>query len=115
MASVATGGVTNVVVSSNLGAAPPPVNQPDGTDADHVALLSRYPGVTKGMIHQIGGLLVVHSGRVHNRVFVSVLGYQPGGRNSNDDLRKDLSSALGDFSLTPAPGWEWPAPMGAAR
>jgi hypothetical protein len=55
MASVATGGVTNVVVSSNLGAAPPAVNQPDGTDASHVALLSRYPGVTKVMMHKLGG------------------------------------------------------------
>ena len=115
MASVATGGVTNVVVSSNLGAAPPAVNQPDGTDASHVALLSRYPGVTKAMIHQLGGLLVVHSARVHNQVFVSVLGYQPGRPNSNDDLRRDLSRALSDFSLTPAPGWECPTPVDAAR
>jgi len=115
MASVATGGVTNVVVSSNLGAAPPAVNQPDGTDASHVALLSRYPGVTKAMIHQLGGLLVVHSARVHNQVFVSVLGYQPGRPNSNDDLRRDLSRALSDFSLTPAPGWECPTPVDTAR
>jgi len=115
MASVATGGVTNVVVSSNLGAAPPAVNQPDGTDASHVALLSRYPGVTKSMMHQLGGLLVVHSARVHNQVFVSVLGYQPGRPNSNDDLRRDLSRALSDFSLTPAPGWECPTPVDVAR
>jgi len=115
MATVATGGVTNVVVSSNLGAAPPAVNQPDGTDASHVALLSRYPGVTKSMMHQLGGLLVVHSARVHNQVFVSVLGYQPGRPNSNDDLRRDLSRALSDFSLTPAPGWECPTPVDVAR
>ena len=37
MVGVATGGATNVVVASNLGAAPPAVNQPDGTDADYVA------------------------------------------------------------------------------
>ena len=115
MASVATGGVTNVVVSSNLGAVPPAVNQPDGTDASHVALLSRYPGVTKSMMHQLGGLLVVHSARVHNQVFISVLGYQPGRPNSNDDLRRDLSRALSDFSLTPAPGWGCPTPVDAAR
>jgi len=115
MATVATGGVTNVVVSSNLGAAPPAVNQPDGTDASHVALLSRYPGVTKAMMHQLGGLLVVHSARVHNQVFVSVLGYQPGRPNSNDVLRRDRSRALSDFSLTPAPGWGCPTPVDAAR
>src|SRR5829696_5468127 len=115
MASVATGGVTNVVVSSNLGAAPPAVNRPDGTDADHVARLSRYPEVTKAMMHPLGGLLVVHSARVHQQVFVSVLAYQPDRPNSNDDLRQDLSSALSDFSLTATPGWGCPQPVGAAR
>jgi hypothetical protein len=106
MASVATGGTTNVVVSSNLGEAPAPVNQPDGSDADYVALLSRYPTVSKAMIDQLGGVLVVHSGRVHDQVFVSVLGYQPGRTNSNDTLRRDLVSALSDFSLAPMAGWE---------
>src|SRR4029077_2805674 len=43
---VATGGTTTVV-SSTLGAAPPALNQPDGTDADYFAMKSLYPGVTK--------------------------------------------------------------------
>ena len=60
MASVATGGTTNVVVSSNLGVAPSAVKQADGTDADYVALLSRYPTVTKAMVDQLGRVLVVH-------------------------------------------------------
>jgi hypothetical protein len=115
MVGVATGGTTNVVVSSNLGATPPAVNRPDGTDADHVALLSRYPDVTKAMMHQLGGVLVLHSARVHQQVFVSVLGYQPDRPNSNDDLRQDLSSALSDFSLTSTPGWPCPEPVDAAR
>ncbi len=94
-----------------------PGRQPSQTaqTPSHVALLSRYPGVTKAMMHQLGGLLVVHSARVHRQVFVSVLGYQPGRPNSNDDLRRDLSRALSDFSLTPAPGWECPTPVDAAR
>jgi hypothetical protein len=115
MVGVATGGVNNVVVSSNLGEAPAAVNQPDGTDADHVALLSRYPGVTKAMMHQLGGVLVLHSGSTRGRVFVSVLAYQPGRANTNDELRKDLSSALSDFSLTGTTGWPCADPVGAAR
>jgi hypothetical protein len=115
MVGVATGGVNNVVVSSNLGEAPAAVNQPDGTDADQVALLSRYPGVTKAMMHQLGGVLVVHSGSTRGRVFVSVLAYQPGRANTNDELRKDLSSALSDFSLTGTTGWPCADPVGAAR
>jgi hypothetical protein len=57
----------------------------------------------------------LHSARVHQQVFVSVLGYQPDRPNSKDDLRRDLSSALSDFSLTATPGWECPKPVDAAR
>jgi hypothetical protein len=105
MVGVATGGATNVVVASNLGAAPAAVNRPDGTDADYIAELSRYPGVTKALMHQLGGLLVVHSARVNRQVFVSVLAYQPDRPHSNDDLWQGLSSALSDFSLTATTGW----------
>jgi hypothetical protein len=112
MVGVATGGATNVVVASNLGAAPSVVNRPDGTDADNVALLSRYPGMTKAMMHQLGGLLVVHAARVDRQVFVSVLAYQPDRPNSNDELQQLLSSALSDFSLTAAMGWPCNEPVG---
>jgi hypothetical protein len=105
MVGVATGGATNVVVASNIGAAPPAANRPDGTDADYVALLSRYPGLTKGMMQRLGGLIVVHSATVHRQVFVSVLAYQAGRLTSNDELQQHVSSALGDFSLTATTGW----------
>lgn len=105
MVGVATGGATNVVVASNIGAAPPAANRPDGTDADYVALLSRYPGLTRAMMDQLGGLMVVHSATVHRQVFISVLAYQPGRLTSNDDLRQHVSSALDDFSLTATTGW----------
>jgi hypothetical protein len=104
LVGVATGGTTNVV-SSNLGAPAPAVNRPDGTDADHFAMKSLYPGVTKATMHRIGGVLALLSGRVNGQVFVSVLAYQPDRPNSNDVLRQDLSSALSDFSLTASTGW----------
>jgi hypothetical protein len=115
MVGVATGGATNVVIASNIGAAPAAANRPDGTDADYVALLSRYPGVTNAMMHQLGGLLVVHSACVNRQVFVSVLAYQPDRPNSNDDLRQRLSSALSDFSLTATTAWGCPEPVSAAQ
>jgi len=105
MVGVATGGATNVVVASNIGAAPEAANRPDGTDADYVALLSRYPGLTRAMMDQLGGIMVVHSASVHRQVFISVLAYQPGRLTSNDDLRQHVSSALNDFSLTATTGW----------
>jgi hypothetical protein len=104
MVSVALGGATTSG-SSNLGALNPAANRPDGTDADHFAMRTFYPGITKATIHRTGGLLGLHSGRVHGQVFISVLAYQPSRPNSNDDLRQDLSSALSDFSLTATTGW----------
>jgi hypothetical protein len=115
MVGVATGGATNVVVASNIGAAPPAANRPDGTDADYVALLSRYPGLTRAMVDQLGGLMVVHSATVHRQVFISVLAYQPGRLISNDDLRQHVSSALSEFSLTATTGWPAKEPAGGMR
>lgn len=102
--SVVTGGATTVV-SSNLGVIDPAVNRPDGSDADYFAMKSVYPGVTSATMHRTNGALALLSGRVHGRVFVSVLGYQLGRRNSNEDLRQAISGLLGDFSLTATAGW----------
>jgi hypothetical protein len=104
MVSVALGDATTSG-SSNLGVAPAIVNQPDGTDADYVALRVLYPGVTKAMLHRTGGVLVLHSARVHQRVFVSVVAYQPDRPNSNDNLWRDFSAVLSEFSLTATTGW----------
>jgi hypothetical protein len=72
------------------------------------------PGVTKATMHRLGGLLVVVAGRGQGRVFVSVLAYQPGRPNSDDDLWQNLSSALSDFSLTATIGWPRPEPVSGA-
>jgi hypothetical protein len=114
MAGVALGGATTSGVS-NLGALNPAVNRPDGTDADYCAGRTLYPGVTKATMHHTGGMLGVLSGRVHGQVSVSVFAYQPGRANSDDDLRKDLSSALSGFSLTATAGWGCRKPVGATR
>jgi hypothetical protein len=88
------------VDSSNLGVVNPAASRPDGTDAEYFAVKVLYPGVTKAMMHRLGGLQVLVSGRARGQVFVSVTAYQPGRPTSNDGLRQDLSSALNDFSLT---------------
>jgi hypothetical protein len=114
MAGVALGGATTSG-SSNLGALNPAANRPDGTVADYLSMRTFYPGVTKATLHRTGGLLGLLSGRMHGQVFVSVLGYQPGRANTIDDLWRDLSSALSDFSLTATTGWGCPRPVGAAQ
>jgi hypothetical protein len=114
MVSVSAGSATSVV-SSNLGVVNPAAYRPDGTDADYFAMKSLGPGVTKAIMHRLGGLLVLVSGRAQGRVFVSVLAYQPGRPNSNDDLRRDLLSAINDFSLTATTGWPCPEPVTGAQ
>lgn len=104
MLSVATGGATTVV-SSNLGALDPDANRPDGTDADHFAMMSLYLGVTGATMDRTNGALVLVSGRVHGRLFISFMAYELGRPNSNDQLRQRISSALSDFSLTATTGW----------
>jgi diacylglycerol O-acyltransferase len=103
------------VVSSNLGVVNPAAYRPDGTDADQFVMRTLGPGVTKATMHRLGGLLVVLSGRTQGRIFVSVLAYQPGRPNSNDDLRRDLSGALSDFSLSTTTGWGCAEPVAGAR
>lgn len=96
----AAGSADTSVVSSNLGVVNPAAIRPDGTDADYFAMKILYSGPTKAMMHRLGGLQILVSGRAHGQVFVSATAYQLGRSNSNDGLRQDLSSALNDFSLT---------------
>ena len=107
MAGVALGGATTSG-SSNLGAINPAANRPDGTEADCFAMKSLFAGATEATIHQTGGLLGLLSGRVHGQVFVSVVAHQPGRSNSNEGLRRLISSVLSDFSLTASIGWPCP-------
>jgi hypothetical protein len=103
------------VVSSNLGVVNPAAYRPGGTAADHFVMRPLGPGVTKAIMHRLGGLLVLLSGRTHGRIFVSVLAYQPDRPNSNDDLQLRLSSALSAFSLTATTGWPCPVSVAGAR
>ncbi len=106
---------TTSVASSQLGAAPPIVNCPDGTQADYMSLLSVCPGVTKATVQLSNGMMGLISASVNGRVFVSVIAYQPGSITSNDELRRVLSSIMEDFSLTATIGWPCREPAGEAR
>ncbi|GAB7146706.1 hypothetical protein [Mycobacterium riyadhense] len=107
LVSVAAG-TPSTVVTSNLGAIDPTVARLDGTGADHFAMMSLFPGVTTAILHRTGGRLALVSGRVHGRIFISVLAYQPGYCNTNDVLHQDVLSTLDDFSLSASPGWPCP-------
>ncbi|NOQ62691.1 wax ester/triacylglycerol synthase domain-containing protein [Mycolicibacterium fortuitum] len=94
-------GSPNQVGSSNLGVVNPAATRADGTEADHFAVkVLPYLGLTEAMLHRFGGTQSFLSGRANGRVFVSAHSYLPGGTNSNERLRQNLSNALNDFSLT---------------
>jgi hypothetical protein len=99
------------VGSSNIGAVDPAVNRPDGTDADRFVMRSLSAGMTKAMMHQLGGLLSLLSARVHGQVSVSVVAYQPDRPSSKDELQQHISSVLSEFSLTATTGWPCPEPV----
>ncbi len=101
---VAAGSPTTVV-ASNVGVVDPAINRPDGTDADHFAVKAPHPDSTTAIMDRFGGMLSLASGRANGQVFVSVVAYQPGRPNSSEDLQRDLSGALSDFSLAATIGW----------
>ncbi|BBZ52430.1 hypothetical protein H7H82_04925 [Mycobacterium heidelbergense] len=114
MVGVAAGGATSVV-SSNLGVVDPATYRPDGTHADHFAIKAPHPDATKATMHRLGGMLSLLSGRANGQVFVSVVAYDPRRPNSNDDVQKDLSAALSDFSLAATIGWPCPELVSGPR
>jgi hypothetical protein len=95
-------GSTSSVVSSNVGDIDQAVNRADGTDADYFAIRTFGPGMTKATMHRIGGMLVVVSGRINGKIFISVLSYQLNQPNSDEILRQTLSDTFDDFALTPS-------------
>ncbi|WP_374025954.1 hypothetical protein [Mycobacterium sp. HNNTM2301] len=109
------GAATNsaaTVGSSNIGLVDPAANRPDGSGADHFAMRSLPAGMTKGMVHQLGGLLSLLGGIANGRLFVSVVASPSPEAGSNDELRQHVSSVLREFSLSSAIGWPCTEPAG---
>ena len=60
----------------------------DGTAAEYVMLRGVDQNVTRQYIESVGGQLVVVGGRLVGKMSMSVVAYQPGGKNSKPDLRE---------------------------
>jgi hypothetical protein len=52
------------------------------------------------MRQRAGGPSKICSGRIGSKVFITVVGYQVGGKNSKADLRKLAAHRLAEFDLT---------------
>lgn len=100
LAGVALGSAHLPVGCSNLGELDPAVGCPDGTEADHVVVGLAEQGVTKNHLERSGGKLFLSSGRISGRIFVNVVAYLPGRRNTRNELREMVSRTLADFDLT---------------
>lgn len=85
---------------SNLGDLDPAVGRPDGNDADQVFLRLREQRVTRGSLERSHGQLFLGSGRTGNKVFITVVGYQPGNADSKAALRGLATQTLTEFDLT---------------
>ncbi len=84
---------------SNLGELNPTANRPDGTDADYAYGRLIEPGITQRTLERIGGQLFIASGRVHGKVFITVVAYRAGQSNSSDILRELVLRTFAEFGL----------------
>ena len=78
MEGLAMGSTDLPVGCSNLGPLEPAISRPDGTDADFVSLRLADQGVTTQSIERVYGQLFLGSGRINERVFITVVAYERG-------------------------------------
>lgn len=87
---------------SNLGDIDPAVACPDGAEADQVFIRLVEQYTTRASLQRTRGILYVASGRIVDKVFLTVAGYQPDRENSKSDLRQLAARALAEFELVGA-------------
>ena len=84
---------------SNLGDIPGHLANLDGTPAEHLVARSVDQNVTMRDLRRSHGTLVVVSGRINGRIFVSVEAYELGAENSRERLRGIVSQTLVEFGI----------------
>ncbi len=88
------------VSCSNLGDLDSAIASVDGTEAEYVMLRGVNRCITQQALEQRRGLLTLVAGRICGKMSISVIGYQPGGKNSKSHLRELASRTLAEFGLT---------------
>lgn len=84
---------------SNMGDLDPWINRPDGTDAEHFWIRPVEAEITEEIINHINGRLIVASGRINGKVYLSVRAWILGGPNGPDVLRDVLTRTCDEFDL----------------
>jgi hypothetical protein len=54
---------------------------------------------SRQLLEQVGGRMMILSGRLNGKIFISVNAYQPGAKNTKDALRELAADTLADFDL----------------
>lgn len=84
---------------SPMGDIDPVVGRLDGTEADQVYIRGGRQHFTQESFDRPRGMLVA-SGRIGGRIFITVVAYQLDGRASKRDLGEFAAQTLSDFGLT---------------
>jgi hypothetical protein len=99
-ADLAFGFTAQPVSCSNVGDLPVDVACLVGTPAEQVIVRGVDQHVTHRVLEERHGLLTVVCGRLDGKVTMTVVGYQPGAKNTKECLRERVAASLGELGLT---------------
>jgi hypothetical protein len=87
------------VTCSNLGDLGSVVCRLDGTGAEYASARVTGLHATRQRLERAGGHLTLLSWRVCGKIGITVVGYQPGGKNTKPALRELAAETLAEFDL----------------
>jgi hypothetical protein len=99
-ADLAFGFAAQPVSCSNVGDLPVDVARLDGTAAELVIMRGADQHITRRVLEERQGVLTLVCGRLDGKVSMTVVGYQPGGKNTKEWLRENIAAALAELGLT---------------
>ncbi|MGE2692687.1 hypothetical protein [Mycolicibacterium pulveris] len=88
------------VFCSYLGDLHSVIGCPAGTIAEYENARGTGQRESRRFLEQIGGRMIVLSGRINGQIFISVGAYQPGADNTKPALRELAKRTMADFDLT---------------
>ena len=101
IADAAFGFSTDLPVScSNFGVIPAEVTRVDGTPAEYLCFRGVDRHVTADNLDRRRGAMTVTSGKIGDKMTITVISYQPGMENSRAELRGVMTETLKDFGLS---------------
>ena len=99
-ANLAFGFAAQPVSCSNVGDLPVDVARLDGTAAEMVIMRGADQHITRRVLEERQGVLTLVCGRLDGKVSMTVVGYQPGGKNTKEWLRENIATSLAELGLT---------------